>query len=59
MPGDATLPSGSSINWFGINQNIANGITVKVDATRQVKVFAGGGGSPTTHFIIDVNGYFR
>lgn len=59
VPGDATLPSGSSINWFGINQNIANGITVKVDATRQVKVFAGGGGSPTTHFIIDVNGYFR
>lgn len=59
VPGDATLPSGSSINWFGINQNIANGITVKVDATRQVKVFAGGGGNPATHFIIDVNGYFR
>jgi hypothetical protein len=59
VPGDATLPSGSSINWFGINQNIANGITVKVDATRQVRVFAGGGGNPAAHFIIDINGYFR
>lgn len=59
VPGDATQPSGSAINWFGANQNIANGITVKVDATRQIRVFAGGGGNPAAHFIIDVNGYFR
>jgi hypothetical protein len=60
VPGDAVAPSGSSINWFGPAQNIANGITARLDGSRQVRVFAGGGGNPNpdAHFIIDVNGYF-
>jgi hypothetical protein len=57
VPGDAVAASGSSINWFGAGQNLANGITATIAADRTVKVFAGGGSS--THFIIDVSGYYR
>jgi CHRD domain len=47
-------PSTSSINWAGVNQNVAVGTQVAVDATAQVKVT--GGASPT-NFVIDVIGY--
>jgi hypothetical protein len=57
VPGDVVAPSGSSINWFGAGQNLANGLTATVAADRTVRVFAGGGSS--THFIIDVSGYYR
>ena len=56
VPGDATASSGSSINWFGPNQDLANGITAKLDASRQLKVFCGG--DSATDFIIDVTGYY-
>jgi len=35
---------------------IANGDVVTLDASRQVKVWAGGGGS--ADFIIDITGYY-
>ena len=56
-PGDATAITSSSINWFGENQDIANGLIVALDGSRQIKIFFGGGGS--TDFIVDVTGYFR
>ncbi|MCU1398920.1 MAG: hypothetical protein JWN62_2029 [Acidimicrobiales bacterium] len=56
VPGDATKFSASSINWFGTDQNLANGITAKIAADRSVKVFCGGGNA--TDFIIDVTGYY-
>ena len=56
VPGDATVSSGSSINWFGPNQDLANSLTAKLDATRQVKVFCGG--DSATDFVIDVTGYY-
>ncbi|MEP7203746.1 MAG: hypothetical protein ABI894_14115 [Ilumatobacteraceae bacterium] len=55
-PGDAVAPGGSSINWFGPGQLLANGLNVNLNANRQVNVFAGGGG--TADFIIDVMGYY-
>jgi hypothetical protein len=55
-PGTATGVTASSINWSGDGQNLANGSIVGVDTSRQVRVFAGGGGS--TDFVIDVVGYF-
>jgi len=58
VPGDATAASGSSINWSGLNQNIANGLTAKIAADRTVKVFCGGVPTPRTHFVIDVTGYW-
>ena len=56
-PGDAVQATSSSINWFGENQDIANGLIVSLDGNRQIKVFGGGGGS--TDFVIDITGYFR
>ena len=55
VPGDVATASGSSINWFGAGQILANGGTAKVSSTRTVRVFAGGA---STHFIIDVTGYY-
>ena len=57
VPGDATTLSGSSINWSGPDENVANGLTVKIAADRTVKVFCGGVPTPRTHFVIDVSGY--
>jgi hypothetical protein len=47
-------PATSSINWAGVDQNVAVSTQVAVDATGQVKVT---GGANPTHFIIDVIGY--
>ncbi len=58
VPGDATALSGSSINWSGPNQNIANGLTAKISADRKLNVFCGGIPTPAAHFVIDVGGYY-
>lgn len=55
-PANVAAPASSAINWFASNQTIANGMTIKVDPTRQIKVTAGG---TKTHFIVDVTGYYR
>ncbi|MCU1390705.1 MAG: hypothetical protein JWL72_4043 [Ilumatobacteraceae bacterium] len=55
-PGDAPTLTASSINWSASIVDLANAVTVKLDAQRRVKVFAGGGGS--VDFIIDVAGYY-
>ena len=54
--GGNTVIAASAINWFGPDQTAANSIIVPVNSTRQVTVIAGGGGS--THFILDVSGYY-
>jgi hypothetical protein len=45
----------SVLNWS--TANIANSITVPVDASRQIKVFCGGQVG-SAHVIIDVFGYY-
>ncbi len=55
-PGTASTVTASSINWSSTGQDLANGLIVGVDTSRQVRVFSGGGG--TTDFIIDIVGYF-
>ena len=55
-PGTATTIAASSINWRGDGLDIANGLVVQLDSSRQVRVFAGGGGS--TDFLIDIAGYY-
>ncbi len=55
-PGDVASLSTSNIN-FPVSDDRANGGVVKLDANRQVKVF--NGDQPgSTHFIIDVTGYY-
>lgn len=55
-PGDATSYTASTINWPG-GFDAANGAIVRLDATRQLKVF-GGDQSGSTHVIVDVTGYY-
>jgi hypothetical protein len=55
-PGNAASSPSSSINWSATGQILANGLIGKVHTDRTVKVFCGGGG--TTHFVIDVTGYW-
>jgi hypothetical protein len=56
VPGDAASFTASTINWPG-GFDAANGATVKLDASRQLKVFCGDQ-SGSTHVIIDVTGYY-
>jgi hypothetical protein len=49
-----TQPATSSINWAGVNQNVAVTTQVAVDAAGEVKV---ADGANATHFVIDVLGY--
>jgi hypothetical protein len=56
-PGSSTALGASTINWSESGQNLANGSVVKLDDSRQVKVYSGGP-SGSTHFILDVAGYY-
>lgn len=55
-PGDAVSSPASTINWSSSGLILANAGVVKLDDSRQIKVFAGGGGS--TDFIVDITGYY-
>lgn len=57
VPGDAVGYTTSSINWSGADQSVANGSIVRIDDSRQVKIF-GGDQTGSTHVILDVSGYF-
>lgn len=55
-PPSTKVISASSLNWFGSDQSLSNGLVVQLEGTRTVKVFAGGRGK--THFVIDILGYY-
>jgi len=58
-PGDARGVTGSSINWdSNTNGALANSGIAKLDAEREVIVFADGSAGATTQFIIDITGYY-
>jgi hypothetical protein len=56
-PGDAATFVASSINWSAAGAVLANGGVAKIDANRQVKVFAGGG-IGAVDFLVDITGYY-
>jgi len=51
---DESWSGNSSINWFGNEQNLANGVISAVDTNGRVKIR---GGVARTHVVIDVQGY--
>lgn len=53
--GSATTANASIINWSAPGATLANASVVGVDASRQVRVFGGAG---STHFLVDVVGYY-
>lgn len=57
FPGGGTAPLASTIN-FGPGQTRANNAIVRLGANGTVSVLDGQG-SGSTHFILDVNGYFQ
>lgn len=55
-PANEATFKASSINWDRSGQLLANAAIVQISSARQVKVSVGGGGS--THYLIDVTGYY-
>lgn len=55
-PANEATFTASSINWDRTGQLLANAAIVQISTARQVKVSVGGGGS--THYLIDVTGYY-
>ena len=57
-PGGNLIEGASSINWFGAGQTLANGVTLTLNASRQLTVICNGAAGASTHFLIDVSGYY-
>ncbi len=57
-PGGTIAVTASTINWFGTNQVLANGVLLTLNASREVTVICGGAAGVETHFFIDVTGYY-
>lgn len=55
-PGGTTAVAASTINWSANGQELANGISLTLNASREITVVNGSGGS--TQFIIDITGYW-
>jgi hypothetical protein len=55
-PGGNVSIGASTSNWFADNQTLANGVSLTLNALRELTIVAGGGGG--TDFIIDVSGYY-
>ena len=55
--GDKTTVTASLLNWGPGDIQIANSITVPVDATRQIRVYCGNQ-TGSTDFVVDVFGYY-
>lgn len=58
-PGGTAVAGGSAINWSPGQASLANASVAKLDTQRRVSVFIGGGVGASTHFIIDVVGFYR
>jgi hypothetical protein len=54
FPANIAWPGNSSINWFGANQNLANGVVAALDPSGQIKIR---GGVAPTQVIIDRIGW--
>lgn len=57
-PGGTATINAATVNWSASGQILNNGVMLTLNATREITVIAGGIGGSSTHFVIDVNGYF-
>jgi hypothetical protein len=55
-PGGVTTVGAATINWSATGQVLNNGVTLTLDAARQLTIICGGGGS--TDVVIDVSGFY-
>lgn len=56
-PGTVTTYAAAAVNWWASGISLGNASVVQIDTNRDVRVFAGGGGS--TQFVLDLVGYYR
>jgi hypothetical protein len=57
-PGGNLTISAATINWTESGQILNNGVNLTLGALRDVTVLAGGVGSSSTQFVIDITGYY-
>lgn len=57
--GGDTAIKGSSVNWSTAGQVLANSTTSPVNYLGQLTVVCGGSASASTHFLVDVIGYYQ
>jgi hypothetical protein len=58
-PGGDTAINSATVNWSATDQILNNGVNVTINpATREITVIAGGISGSSTHFVIDITGYF-
>jgi len=57
--GGDTAIKGSSVNWSAAGQVLANSTTSPVNYLGQLTVVCGGSASASTHFLVDVIGYYQ
>jgi len=57
--GGDTAVKGSSVNWSANGQTLANSTTSPVNYLGQLTVVCGGTPTTSTHFVVDVIGYYR
>lgn len=55
--GDGDEPAASSINFASAGVTVANGLTGKLNAAREIRIYCGNGPG-STQAIVDVNGYY-
>jgi len=58
-PGGTTEVRAATVNWFGSGQILNNGVTLTLNAQRELTIIAGGDTTAGTHIVIDVTGYYR
>jgi hypothetical protein len=56
-PGGVHTIGAATVNWWASGQILNNGVILTLDASRQLNLIVGGGGS--AHIVVDVTGYFR
>ena len=57
-PGGNAIVNAATVNWYESGQILNNGVMLTLNANREITVIAGGIAGASTHFVIDVNGYF-
>lgn len=56
FPAGVPRPTASTINWYASGQTAANSLQLAVSTGRQISIY--GGGTGTTHVLLDVSGYY-
>lgn len=57
-PGGVHSVGAATVNWSETGQILNNGVILTLDTSRRLNVIAGGSPGASTHFVVDVTGYF-